>query len=95
MPADTTHEELLKSVLDRVVKNNQELRPGTPLAELKDAIEGSLSSLPPLEFQEFSRMLEGSPDYSDQLLRRAPEMIGWNADQIIEWVEDLSQKLKS
>jgi hypothetical protein len=95
MTTELTHEELLKNVLDRVEESNQQLRPGTPLAELKDAIEASLSSLPPLEFREFSQLLEGSSDYSVELLQRAPEMIGWNADQIIEWVEELSSKLKA
>jgi hypothetical protein len=95
MTTDMTHEQLLKDVLDRVVQNNQQLRPGTPLAELKDAIEASLSALPPLEFQEFGAVLEGGSDYSGELLKRAPEMIGWNADQIIEWVEELTEKLES
>lgn len=94
MAQEMTHEELLKGVLDRVVENNKRLRPGTPMAELKDAIEASLGSLPPLEFEEFSRLTEGDKDYSAELLRRAPEMLGWDADQIITWVEEVTQKLE-
>ena len=64
-----------------------------PLATLKEAIEASLRDLPPLEFEEFSRVLDGDSDISDQLINRAPEMIGWNADKIVEWVEELAKKL--
>lgn len=90
---DTSYDDLLRNVLDRVVQNNQQLKPGTPLAELKEAIEASLRDLPPLEFEEFSRVLDGGMDFSDQLIKQAPEMIGWNADKIVEWVEELAKKL--
>jgi hypothetical protein len=95
MAQDMTHEELLRGVLDRVVENNRSLRPGTPMAELKDAIEASLSSLPPLEFKEFSQVTEGDANYAAELLRRAPELLGWDADQIIAWVEEVTEKLES
>ena len=93
MSTDNAHEALLKNVLDRVIQNNQQLRPGTPLAELKNAIEASLTSLPPLEFEEFSQALD-STDVSSKLVKRAPEIIGWNADQIVEWIEELAKKLQ-
>jgi hypothetical protein len=93
MTSDSSHEQLLKDVLDRVVQHNQQLMPGTPLAELKAAIEESLSTLPPLEFRELSGLLEPGTDYSSELIRRGPEMIGWDADKIIEWVEALAGKL--
>jgi hypothetical protein len=92
MSQDNAHEELLKTVLDRVIQNNQQLRPGTPLAELKDAIEAALTSLPPLEFEEFSQALDNT-DVFQKLVRRAPEIIGWNADQVVAWVEELAKKL--
>jgi hypothetical protein len=95
MANDNSQEELLKNVLDQVIQNNQQLKPGTPLADLKEAIEASLSSLPPLEFQEFSKVLEGDTDYTENLIKRAPEMIGWNADRIVEWIEGLAKKLES
>lgn len=86
------HDALLNSVLERVIENNQQIRPGTPMADLKEAIESAMSSLPPLEFEEFSQVLEDS-DAEKVLLERAPELIGWNADQIIEWVEEISKKI--
>ena len=95
MAQDMTHEELLKNVLDRVVESNRSLRPGTPMPELKDAIEASLSSLPPLEFEEFRQLTEEDRDYSAKLLRRSEDMLGWNADQIIAWVEEVTRKLES
>lgn len=95
MSTETTQEKLLQDVLNRVVQRNEQLQPGTPLAELKEAIEAALSSLPPLEFKEYSQMLEQKPDQSQQqLLDRAPEMVGWNADQIIAWVEELAKRVE-
>jgi hypothetical protein len=98
MTQDMTHEELLEKTLDRVVENNKRLRPGTPMAELKDAIEASLSSLPPLEFKEFSELIanmEEESDFSQEMLTRAPEILGWDADQIIAWVEEITKKLEN
>lgn len=92
MSPEQTHEQLLRQVLDVVIENNKKIRPGTPMAELKGAIEAALSSLPPLEFEEFSKAIDDT-DAAERLVQRAPEIIGWNADQIVEWVEDLSKKM--
>jgi hypothetical protein len=92
MNSDLTHEEALRQVLDLVVQNNQQSKPGTPMSELKIAIEAALASLPPLDFEEFTQAI-GDTDAADELVRRAPDLIGWNADQIVEWVEELSKKM--
>ena len=92
MSAEESYEKLLQNVLDRVIQNNQQVRPGTPMAALKEAIEASLSALPPLEFQEFSEAIENQ-NAAEQLVSRGPELIGWNADQIVQWVEELAGKL--
>jgi hypothetical protein len=92
MAMEPAQEDLLRQVLDQVVQNNQQIKPGTPMAELKAAIEAALGSLPPLEFEEFTQAV-GDADAADRLVRRAPEMIGWNADQIVEWVEELAKKV--
>jgi hypothetical protein len=91
---EQTYNTILKEVLDRVVQNNQQLRPGTPLAELKEAIEAALSTLPPLEFKEFTAVLDGD-DAAQELIDKAPELIGWNADKIIQWIKELSPDQKS
>jgi hypothetical protein len=93
MSAESSYDQLLQDVLDRVIQNNQQVRPGTPMAELKEAIEGALTSLPALEFEEFSQALENQ-NAAEDLIRQAPEIIGWNADQIVQWIEELSQKLR-
>ncbi len=90
--SDESHAALLGEVLERVRQNNLQARPGTPMAELKNAIEEALASLPALEFEEFSKAIDDA-DAAQRLVQRAPEMIGWNADQIVEWVEKLSEKL--
>ena len=90
----TSHEELLGKVLDLAVRNNQRIRAGTPMAELKAAIEASLTALPPLEFEEFTDAVKDE-EAADKLLQRAPEMIGWNADKIVEWMEQLSGKINT
>lgn len=92
MSDESSHESLLRDVLAQVTEQNRQQRPGTPMAELRAAIKAALGSLPPLEFEEFDRALDDS-DAADRLVRRAPELIGWNADQIVEWVEELSKKL--
>lgn len=92
MSAEQSHEELLREVLDIVVQSNQQTRPGTPMAELKTAIEMALSSLPPLEFKAFNDAINDT-GAAERLVQRAPEMIGWNADKIIEWVEQITQKM--
>jgi len=92
MSTESSQEELLKIVLDRVMESNSKANPGTPMAELKAAIEAALSSLPPLEFEEFSQALE-DVEAEAELVRKAPDIIGWNADQIVEWVEELSRKI--
>lgn len=92
MSGNESYNELLNSVLEKVIQNNQQVRPGTPMAELKDAIEAALSSLPPLEFEEFSQALD-TQDAANKLINRGPEIIGWNADQIVQWVEELAGKL--
>ena len=86
------YEELLKSVLDNVIEGNRKIRPGTPMAELKDSIEASIASLPPLEFEKFSKAMEDK-EAAGELLKKAPEIIGWDADHLVEWVENLSKKL--
>lgn len=92
MSTEDSYEQLLQNILDRVIQNNQQLRPGTPMLELKEAIEAALSSLPPLEFSEFNQALEQN-NATEELIRQAPEVIGWNADQIVDWLEELSRKL--
>lgn len=94
MSTDETHEELLREVLDNVVKSNLEVKPGTPMAELQEAIETAISNLPPLEFEEFNQAISDT-DAAARLVRNAPEMIGWNADKIVEWVEELSGKIST
>lgn len=94
MDNDQSHEELLGKVLDIAIRNNQRIRPGTPMFELKAAIEAALTQLPPLEFEEFSQAI-GDTDAATKLVQRAPEMIGWNADQIVEWLEQLSGKINT
>jgi hypothetical protein len=89
---EQTHEDLLQEVLQLVIENNQQMKPGTPLAELRTAIEAALASLPPLEFQEFSQAV-GDTEAAARLVQNAPEMIGWNADQIVQWVEELAKKI--
>lgn len=92
MPAETSHQELLKRVLERIKQNNLEARPGTPMAELKEAIEAAIEDLPPIEFEEFTQAIEDK-GAADQLIEKGPEIIGWNADKIVEWIEALSTKL--
>jgi hypothetical protein len=91
MSTESSHEELLKAVLDRIVENNKRANPGTPMAELKAAISAAMSSLPPLEFEEYSQALE-EINAEAELVQRAPEIIGWDADKIVEWVEQLTRK---
>ena len=90
--AEENHEKLLQEVLDRVIKNNYELRPGTPMAELKDAIEAGIMALPSLEFEEFNQAIKDE-NAAKELVAKAPELIGWDADHIIEWIEELSKKI--
>lgn len=89
MSNDQSHEELLSKVLDIAIQNNQRARAGTPMAELKAAIEAALTALPPLQFEEFSQAVSDT-EAAEKLVQRAPEMIGWNADKIVEWLEQLS-----
>ncbi len=88
MNADQTHETLLREVIEQVVQNNRQVKPGTPMAELQAAIESIIEAIPPLEFEEFDQTL-GDVSAIERLIRRAPEMIGWDADQVVEWVEEL------
>jgi len=92
MTEDNQHDQLLQNVLDRVIQNNLQIRPGTPMAELKEAIEDAITSLPALDFEDASRAIEDK-NAAENLVQRAPEIIGWNADQIVEWVEELSKKI--
>jgi len=92
MSAEQSHEELLREVLGTVVQSNQQTRPGTPMAELKTAIETALMALPPLEFKEFEQAISDT-GAAEKLVLRAPEMVGWNADQNVEWVEQIAQKI--
>jgi hypothetical protein len=92
MVTDSSQEQLLRTVLEHVIQNNRQNRPGSPMAELKSAIEAALSSLPPLEFEAFSQAV-GDAGAVDRFVQKAPEIIGWNADQIVEWIEALSKKI--
>jgi len=87
------HEELLKVVLNRIIENNQNIRPGTPMADLQNAIEGAIENLPPLDFEDYDKAI-GNQDAAKNLLDQAPELIGWNTDQILEWMEELAKKIK-
>jgi len=91
MATENSQEQLLRTVLEHVVQNNRQIRPGSPMAELKAAIEGALSSLPPLEFEAYTQAV-GDTSAVERFVQKAPEIIGWNADQIVEWIEDLSKK---
>lgn len=91
MTDDKNYEELLDTVLNRVIKNNLQAKPGTPMADLKTAIETAIESLPKLEFEEFSKALKDE-DAGKKLVNRAPEIIGWDADHIVDWIETLSNK---
>jgi len=91
MSSEQSHEELLRQVLEVAARNNQRSVRALD-AELKLAIEAALRNLPPLEFEEFSKAI-GDTDAAQKLVQRAPEVVGWNADQIVQWVEDLSKKL--
>lgn len=92
MANETNHEELLRNVLDRVMQNNRQIRPGTPMAELKAAIEAAISALPPLEFEAYSQAINDKTA-AERFVQKAPEIIGWNADQVVEWIEALSKKV--
>lgn len=92
MSNEQSHEALLKEVLDTIVQNNKQARPGTPMAELRGAIETALASLPPLNFRDFEQAISDT-GAAERLVQRAPEMIGWNADQIVEWVEQIARKV--
>jgi len=91
MVGEQSHEDLLRGVLDEIVQNNRQLRPGTPMADLKSAIEAALSSLPPLQFEEYTKAIDDE-NAGDTLIERAPQIIGWDADQIVEWIQELSKK---
>lgn len=92
MASDSDQEQLLRSVLERVMQNNRQVRPGSPMAELKAAIEASLASLPPLEFEAFDRAVADASAV-ERFVEKAPDIIGWNADQVVEWVEELAKKV--
>jgi len=93
MKEKNDHEELLKQVLDRIIENNRNIRPGTPMADLQNAIEGAIENLKELNFEDFDKAVEDK-DAANNLLDQAPEMIGWTTDQVLEWVEELSKKIK-
>jgi hypothetical protein len=92
MANEQTHEQLLKEVLDQVVQNNRQLRPGTPMAELKSAVEAALGALPPLQLEEYTKVIDDA-NAAKSLVDRAPQLIGWDADKIVEWIEELSKKI--
>ena len=90
--SEMSHQELLDKVLERVIQNNLSARPGTPMAELKEAIESAIQDLPTIDFEEFN-IAVSDRSAADRLVEKGPEIIGWNADKIIEWIESLSQKM--
>jgi hypothetical protein len=92
MANEEQYEQLLKDVLDQVVQNNRQLRPGTPMAELKSAVEAALSALPPLQLEEYTKAIDDA-NAANTLIERAPQLIGWNADKIVAWIEELSKKI--
>lgn len=92
MTSDSDQEQLLRKVLEQVVQNNRQTRAGTPMAELKAALDAAVSSLPPLEFEAFNQAI-GDSAAMDRFVQKAPEIIGWDADHIVEWIEALSKKL--
>jgi len=91
MSDDKNYDALLNTVLNQVIENNLHARPGTPMADLKAAIETAIESLPALEFEEFSKALTDT-EAEMNLIKRAPEIIGWDADHIVDWIETLSKK---
>ncbi len=92
MSTEQSHEELLRQALEIAIRNNQQIRPGTPMAELKSAIETALNSLPPLEFEQFAEAT-GDTEAVHRLVDNAPELAGWDADRIVEWVQKLAEKM--
>ena len=42
--------------------------------------------------EEFTAAVEDT-NAATRLLQQAPDLIGWNADQIVEWIEELAKKL--
>lgn len=91
---EQSHEAILSRVLDRIEQNNEQIRPGTPLHDLNHAIEEALKMLPELKTDDFNQVMS-SNDYLQRLIADAPEMIGWNADKIIEWIETIKSKATS
>jgi hypothetical protein len=92
MTTEFDQEQLLRRVLEQVTQNNRQTRPGTPMAELKAALDAALSSLPPLEFEAYTQAVSDAGAV-ERFVQKAPEIIGWDADQIVEWIEELSQKI--
>ncbi|MGD2088744.1 MAG: hypothetical protein PVH61_21375 [Candidatus Aminicenantes bacterium] len=91
MTDNKNYDALLNEVLNRVIENNLQAKPGTPMADLKSAIETAIKSLPELEFEEFSKAINDT-DAERELIDRAPEIIGWDADHIVNWIETISNK---
>lgn len=92
MTANPSHESLLRELIELTAQNNRQMKPGSPMAELQAAIEAAVASLPPLEFQEYTAAVEDG-NAAARLVQQAPDLIGWNADQIVEWIEELAKKL--
>lgn len=44
----------------------------------------------PLEFEEFSKALTDT-EAEMNLIKCAPEITGWDADHIVDWIETLSR----
>lgn len=86
------YEDMLTAALNRVIENNRQIRPGTPMAELKVAIESAISALPALEFETFSKAVEDKKAV-EELINEAPKIIGWDADNLVKWIDDLSKKI--
>jgi hypothetical protein len=92
MKQTVSHEDLLRQVLDRVIENNRQIRQGTPMADLKQAIEEAIQSLPKLEFEEINKAVEDT-NAAEQLIQKSPQLLGWDADHLVEWIEELSKKI--
>ncbi len=85
------HVKLLNELLDKTIAHNRSLNPGSPMANLHQAIEQAIENLPRLQFDTFEQAIEDKSS-AEQLIQRAPQMIGWDAENLIAWIEELAKK---